>query len=95
MGLVGSEVRSAVILGAQKIGALNNIFKTLVLEGEAQVREEHIPVKTTNAVVVEMAARSAGDDFLSNQEVQGDGLADRVDRSGTVNSAHSELIGLE
>ena len=95
MGLVGSEVRSAVILGAQQVGAFNDIFKTLVSEGEAQVREEHIPVKTTNAVVLEMAARSAGDDFLSNQEVQGDGLADRVDRGGSVNSAHSELIGLE
>ena len=95
MGLVGSEVRTAEILGAQQVGALNDIFKTLVSEGEAQVREEHIPVKPTNAVVVEMAASSAGDDFLSNQEVQGDGLADRGDRSVTVNSAHSELIGLE
>lgn len=95
MGLVGSEVRSAVILGAQKIGALNNIFKTLVLEGQAQVREEHILVKASDAVVVEMAASGTGDDFLSNQEVQGDGLADRVDRGGSVNSAHSELIGLE
>ena len=95
MGLVGSEVRSAVILGAQQVGAFNDIFKTLVSEGETQVCEEHILVKASDAVVVEMAASDTGDDFLSNQEVQGDGLADRVDRGGSVNSAHSELIGLE
>ena len=53
---VGAEIGSAVIFGAQKIGSFGNIFKTLVLEGQTQVREEHIPIKTADAIVVEMAA---------------------------------------